>query len=695
MTVSHSDESKPARIERLSPLLADQIAAGEVVERPASVVKELIENALDAGATEIQVQVEQGGTTRIEVADNGKGIHPDDMPLALERHATSKIRDTQDLYAIGTLGFRGEALASLAAVSRLQLTSSQQEDGLGHQLQSEPGQPTQLKPIARQRGTTVTARDLFFNVTARRRFLKSATTELNHVEEAIRRLALTRFEVGFGLTANGKTKLDCPPALTEAARAERVALILGRDVVEEGYRVEAEQDGMRLTGWIGHPAHARGSTDGQYLAVNGRLVRDRTISHAVKLAYEPLLHGGKQPTYLLYLSLDPATIDVNVHPAKTEIRLSEGRLVHDFVFRQLQYVLAGLNAATASLETAARPIKNVNADAGNSDETGFEDLSVLIGARSTPTETASGDTSSSSQPYDFNAARSDANWLKRNESDEDQRDASYPTAYATSGTQAPLGLDRPEQHATGRNQASYRAERYQGSMDADERIDLEQLRDYMAPLRESIAVDAVPQVNADGSVEGQGYPLGQAIAQLHGIYILAQNDDGLIMVDMHAAHERILLEQLKRQWEAEGLDKVAQKLLIPIQIQVGLSEADRLEQAQADLQTYGFEIDRTGPDTVLLRSCPALLLRGDHKALLLAMLDDLTRQSPDARRDAMLSSMACHGAVRASRQLSLPEMNALLRQMEKTDFAGSCNHGRPTWREFPLGQLDKLFARGE
>ena len=712
------------RIARLSPLLADQIAAGEVVERPASVVKELLENALDAGATELTVQVDQGGTSRIEVSDNGSGIHPDDLPLALARHATSKIRQTSDLQAIATLGFRGEALASLAAVTRMQITSSTQDTGLGQQLLSEPGQPVTIKPVARARGTTVTARDLFFNVTARRRFLKSATTELNHVEEVIRRLALTRFDVAFNLYANGKPRLECPAALTPAQQAARISLIMGRDLVEQGYAVEVSSDDMQLSGWIGHPADARGSTESQYLAVNGRIVRDRNISHAIRQAYEPLLHGNRQPAYLLYLTLDPATVDVNVHPAKTEIRLSRARQVHDFVYHHLQHVLAGLKAAPADLAHAMRPVTR----AGNPDDasdiaiqpdalpTGSPDSDSVRAVLAAGTDEISDDLADTvkikAQTGQASSAGSDRVPERPALSMQTDFRATSQPMTASSGYQADLGLNAPAHGATGKangqSATGYSSRDQSVYRPAPSGQLADQLAAYLAPLRapaegessiQSAGTDSgigpAMQAAPDTDLSQTHLPLGQAIAQLHGIYILAQNADGLIMVDMHAAHERILLQQLKAQWDEHGLAQHSQRLLIPIQIQVGLTVADRIEQHQADLLQAGFEVERESADTVLLRSCPALLLRGDHKGLLLAMMDDLSSLQPDRQRDALLASMACHGAVRASRQLTLPEMNALLRQMEQTEFAGSCNHGRPTWREFPLGQLDKLFARGE
>lgn len=629
-----TEPTQQRRIAVLPPQLANQIAAGEVVERPASIVKELIENALDAGATQIEVRIEQGGSTLIEVSDNGSGIHPDDLPLALLRHATSKIHSAEQLAAIETLGFRGEALASIAAISRLSLSSSQRDDGVGLEVWLERDTAPQVKPVAQPRGTRVVVRDLFYNMPARRKFLKTVSTEFSHIEEVIRRVALFHFEVGFRLSHQNQVRLDLPVADEGRARLQRVKKILGHTFADSALWFEAETLTGTVAGWLGHPAQARGQADQQYLYVNGRVVRDRTVSHALRMAYDGVLHGQKHPSFLLFLTLAPDQVDVNVHPTKHEVRFVAGREIHEFVRHHARQALAQLQQPAAPVELSAAL------------SAALPEILPVSPTLAQPTQQDRLALSVSDTATDAAHLVSAKQWAYPMQ----PRAAQPSTDHVRSGVAA-----------------------------------------YLSGLREPAFREDVPPAPA---VE---YPLGFALAQLHGVYILAQNQDGLIMVDMHAAHERILLEQLKQSWQQAAWH--SQPLLVPLAVEVTHRQAERVTQMQPTLQRLGLEIDQAGEQQVLLRAVPALLAKGDLTTLVQGLLSsvpdsdeaDLLTQA----RDRMLSTMACHGAVRANRALSLAEMNSLLRQMEQTEFAGQCNHGRPTWRSFPLTQLDKLFARGD
>lgn len=646
-----------ARIAVLPPELANQIAAGEVVERPASIVKELLENALDAGATRIEIRIEQGGTTLISIQDNGRGIHPDDVPLALLRHATSKIKTAEQLAAIATLGFRGEALASIAAISRLQLSSSQTDDGMGWMAWTERGEPAQVRAVAQARGTRVEVRDLFYNVPARRKFMKTIGTEFGHIEEVVRRMALAHFDVGFVLLHQNQVRLDVPVASSGPARMQRVQRVLGARFAQSAHWIECDSHDMQLAGWLGHPAEARSQADQQYLYVNGRIVRDRTVSHALRMAYDGVLHGQKHPAFLLFLTLDPARVDVNVHPTKHEVRFVAQREVHEFVRHHVRVVLSGQHpAAPADLADALRADQRHSVAAHQPQS--VDSLNPMQRLAMPTTQSALGLHAALSVPD-----------LTPSEYTPSQHDQSH----SSRAVHAP--------HAT------YGSRHLSNPVTAGPALQAA-VAQYLAPLRQ-------PVVDVDE------YPLGQALAQLHGVYVLAQNKDGLIVVDMHAAHERILLEQLKQDWDVAlaGDGWPSQPLLVPYQVDVTPLQSERVEQAQSALQRLGLEIDRMGEHHVVVRAVPALLVRADLSALIPRLLSEADLND-DARglmlaRDRLLSTMACHGAVRANRQLSLAEMNALLRQMEQTGFAGQCNHGRPTWRAFPLSQLDKLFARGD
>ncbi len=607
-----------ARINRLETQLANQIAAGEVVERPASVIKELLENAIDAGATQIDITIEEGGIRLLQVRDNGGGIHPDDMPLALARHATSKIKGLDDLDAVCSLGFRGEALASIASVSRLSLTSSADDTGLGWCVQSEGrDMVASVTPANHARGTTVTVRDIFFNTPARRKFLKSAPTEFGHIEEVIKRLSLSNFHVGLQLQHNGARRWHFKPALTELEQLRRVSVLCGQPFIENAIPIDVEVTGLQLSGWLGSPSIARGQADMQYFYVNGRVVRDKVVSHAIRTAYRDVLAPNRHPAFVLFLQLDPSAVDVNVHPTKHEVRFREQRWVHEFLARSIHRGLAGLKTEHYPSQAAPSPVFSAS---------GLQTLQ--------PTE---------------------QNYLVLPTGD---APSSYRQNYHSS-TQTPQAQDA--------------------------------LADYLAPLR-----DVIPQPNQALPVSVNMPPLGYALAQLHGIYVLAQNEHGLVIVDMHAAHERLMYERLKHAWQTGRL--ASQPLLIGQTIAVSRAEAELSEQAQLWFQQLGFEIDRIGEEAVAIRAIPALLHKADLAGLIRDILADFKTHGQSQRvEDAineLFSSMACHGAVRANRALSLPEMNALLRDMEVTEFSSQCNHGRPTWRQFSVAELDKLFWRG-
>jgi DNA mismatch repair protein MutL len=596
-------------IRQLPDTLINQIAAGEVVERPASVVKELVENALDAGARRIDIDLEEGGVRLIRIRDDGDGIDAADLPLAIQRHATSKIASLDDLEAVATLGFRGEALPSIASVSRFSMISRRDGNAHGAALDVEGGRVGSVAPKPHPRGTTVEVRDLFFNVPARRKFLRAERTELGHIEEWLRSLALARPDVELRVSHNGKPSRRYRP-LSEArdgasASPDRLLETLGEEFARNALRIEHQGAGLRLHGWIARPAYNRASADQQYLYVNGRSVRDRSVAHAVKQAYADVLFHGRQPAYVLFLELDPRGVDVNVHPAKHEVRFRDARLIHDFVYRTLHEALAETRAGAA---------------------TAFADP----------------------QPPTASTAR--ASW-------------SMP--------QSNLALRVDE------------ARHGYAALHAHDRT----ITGEPPPIAAMAMADP-----ADATLP----PLGHAIAQLHGIYILAETADGLIVIDMHAAHERIGYEKLKAAHDGVGVR--TQPLLVPQTVAVSEREAGIAEREHAVLAELGFEVSRSGPQSLLLRSVPALLADGDVEALLRDVLADLREHGESRRihaaRDELLGTMACHAAVRAHRRLTVPEMNALLREMEATERSGQCNHGRPTWARFSLGEIDRWFLRG-
>jgi len=639
--MSESILNSGSRIELLSPRLANQIAAGEVVERPASVIKELLENSIDSGAKRIDVDVEQGGVKLLRVRDDGSGISSDDLPLALARHATSKIRDLEDLERVMSLGFRGEALASISSVARLTLTSRTRSADQAWQVETEGrDMAPRVQPAAHPVGTSVEVRDLFFNTPARRKFLKAEKTEFDHLQEVIKRLALARFDVAFHLRHNGKTILSLHEANDDAARARRVAAVCGAGFLEQALPIEIERNGLRLWGWVGLPTFSRSQADLQYFFVNGRAVRDKLVAHAVRQAYRDVLFNGRHPTFVLFLEVDPTGVDVNVHPTKHEVRFRDGRMVHDFLYGTLHRALADVRPQDHQPGAAAAP----------------------------EVERPSGLQAGEFGPQ--GEMRLAANLLEQ------------PPAQPmlnTAGSAAGSGSGAGYQYQyTPRPAQALPAAEAQGVY-----------REFFAPLPGSAPAN-LPQ--------GQGDipPLGYALAQLKGIYILAENAQGLVLVDMHAAHERIMYERLKVAMASEGLS--GQPLLVPESLALSQREADCAEEHAAWFQRLGFELQRLGPESLAIRQIPALLKQAEANRLVQDVLADLmeygTSDRIQAHLNELLGTMACHGAIRANRRLALPEMNGLLRDMENTERSGQCNHGRPTWTQMGLDDLDKLFLRG-
>ena len=601
------------RINSLSKRLANQIAAGEVVERPASVIKELLENSLDAGATRLQIDVEQGGVKLMRVKDNGCGIHKDDLALALSRHATSKIIELTDLENITSLGFRGEALASISSVSRFHIISNSSEESgsSGWKVEVE-GQEVEVSvsPAAHPQGTSAEVRDLFFNVPARKKFLKTEKTEFTRIDEVIKRIALSRFDVQFNLKHNQRTIHQLLPAISEQERQRRVSLVCGPVFVDNSVYIDVERSGLRLWGWVSLPTFSRSQSDLQYFYVNGRTIRDKLVTHAVKQAYRDVLFHGRHPAYMLYLELAPSSVDVNVHPTKHEVRFRDSRLVHDFLFSALHKALAEV---TPSVQIASQH----------------------AGMTGTESKFAHDD----------------------------------PKVY---GKQASLRLAEP-------TTAPYGAYATTNVRDHDQ-------------IQEQIA--SLAKLNA-GNEEVP--PLGYAIAHLHGIYILAQNKEGLIIVDMHAAHERIIYERMKVACKSERLKM--QPLLVPLSIAVSQSEADCAAAQKKELLGLGIELDKLTDEAIVVRQVPSILKDSDVEQMVRDVLSDVLEYGSSdriqAHQEELLSTMACHGSVRANRHLTIPEMNSLLRDMEATERSGQCNHGRPTWVCQSLSELDKLFLRGQ
>ncbi|MGH8251206.1 MAG: DNA mismatch repair endonuclease MutL [Steroidobacteraceae bacterium] len=577
----------PIRI--LADPLVDQIAAGEVIERPASVVKELVENALDAGARQLTIDIEHGGIRLVRVRDDGAGIPSGELALALARHATSKIASIQDLERVATLGFRGEALPSIASVSRLTLRSHAAGAPQATEIESADGQVGAARPAAHPPGTTVEVRDLFHRVPARRKFLRADATEYQHVLRTVTRLALSRFDVAFTLTHNRREQFALPPAGGRLEREARIARLVGADFVAHCRHLAHAQAGLALEGWIGLPSQSRAQADRQYLFVNGRMVRDRLLTSAARLGYRDVSHGGRHPAWVLYLTLDPMQLDVNAHPQKLEVRFRDGRSVHDFIFRTVERALAATGVGAGD----APPVLPAG----------------LLAAQG--------------------PAGAGASWH-----------------YAT-----PAGS-----------------------------------RTWM------VVGDGPPPAAA----QDDDSPLGQAVAQLHGIYIVAQNAEGMVLVDMHAAHERVLYERLKSALDTGS--GARQALLVPATVATSEAEAALAERHREELGRTGIVVDRIGPATLAIREVPVVLAGQDVAGVLRDALADLGQEGTthriDERQHELLANIACRAAVRAHRQLTVPEMNALLRDMEQTERSGQCSHGRPTWTRMTLAELDRMFLRG-
>ena len=597
-------------IQILSPQLANQIAAGEVVERPASVLKELVENSLDAGAKRIDIEIEQGGTKLIKIRDDGHGIPESELALALSRHATSKINNLEDLEAVATLGFRGEALASIASVSRLSLTSNTGDSSGWRAVSEGRDMEVDLQPAAHPQGTSVEVRDLFFNTPARRKFLRTEGTEYNRIDDSIKKLALSRMDIAFSLRHNQRAQINLRPALTLLEQEKRVADICGPAFMQQALYVDNDRSGIRLWGWMGLPTFSRSQADLQHFFVNGRCIRDKVVSHAIRQAYQDVLYHGRHPAYVLFLEIEPADVDVNVHPTKHEVRFRDSRSIHGFVYGTLNKALAQ--------DRPQDHLQSGEAPSGQSSEPDWQpsQSSMPLSAGSTPPPVASHFSQFASPSHGSVQAPMEA----------------YQSLYAT---------EMPEE-------------------------------------------------------QGDVPPMGFAIAQLKGIYILAENAQGLIVVDMHAAHERITYERMKTAFDNQGL--VSQPLLVPESLAVSEREAEIADKSAEIFAQLGFVVERAGSESIIVREIPAILRGSEVEGLLRDVISDLLMHGTSERIrqhiNEILSTMACHGSVRANRKLKVPEMNALLRDMEATERSGQCNHGRPTWSQLSLDELDKLFLRG-
>ena len=596
-----------ARIQTLEPRVANQIAAGEVVERPASLVKELIENSIDADATQIEILVENGGIKRVHISDDGVGIHPDDMRMAVQRHATSKIRRADDLSRISTLGFRGEALASIAAVAKLQISSRFAGETSAWQLNVDGGTETRFSPVAHPVGTTVDVSDLFYNTPARRKFLKQERTEMSHISDTVRVMSLMNRECAFRLTHGNRTieRFEVAPDL-----AVRVGRVLGDDFLQNSTEIDLTRDEFHIYGWVGHPTYTRASASRQYFFVNGRHVHDHLVAHAVKHAYRDGLYGNRQPVFVLFLEVDAEQVDVNVHPMKSEVRFRDARRVHDFVYGSMHHQLR-----------RTRPSAN--------EEVTFVEPPI--------------------QPSD------------------------------TTLTPEPLHLDVPSTGGQSHTRVS-----------------------ETVPGGAAHSVSAHSSSHTHGTLHrplktnGEIPPLGFALAQLHGVYILSQNSEGLVLVDMHAAHERLTFERLKKARDRN--DIVRQRLLVPVRMTVGATEADWVESYGSELRSIGLDIERSGANSVTVSGIPAMLEHVDVEAMVRDVLDDIEQHGSSntivEMENDLLADIACRSSVRANRQLTVSEMNALLREMEVTENSGQCSHGRPTYHVKTMKELDALFLRG-
>ncbi len=625
--------SLPRPIQALPDQLISQIAAGEVVERPSAVVKELLENALDAGATAITVRLEEGGVKRIAITDNGRGIAPEQLPLALARHATSKIASLHDLENVGTLGFRGEALASIASVAAVTVTSRTID--APHAWELVGSHLGTVSPSSGPHGTTIDVQDLYFNTPARRKFLKSEQTEYGHCAEVVRRIALARPDVAFSLSHNGRTIDHWKVGPID----KRSAHILGSEFAEARLPLDEAAGPLRLHGFAGLPTASKARADGQFFYVNGRFVRDKLLMHAVRAAYQDVLHGDRFPSYVLALDLDPALVDVNVHPSKIEVRFRDSRAVHQFVFHAVQRALAQTSATSHGSVPSPLPAADVGGAVASS-------------------------------------------WRREHEQ------TSFGPQLSNTFSPSPYPGQRYQPGVTQATDA------YGALFSAGEAAPK---TDYS----NAMSAPVIPYTAPASTMSNDDYPLGFALAQLHGIYVLAQNAKGMVLVDMHAAHERILYEQLKNALDAQvdGQDMQVQSLLIPVTFYADAIEVGTAQEHAATLKSLGFDIAALSPTTLAVRSVPVLLKGADAQTLARDVLRDVREYGGSRvlieRRNELLGTLACHTAVRANRMLSVPEMNALLRQMEATERADQCNHGRPTWVQLEISALDKLFLRGQ
>lgn len=627
------------RIHALDPRLINQIAAGEIIERPASMLKELIENALDAGATSIDIEVENAGVKRLKITDNGHGILKQDLAMALSRHATSKIENLTDLEQIATLGFRGEALPSIASVTRMTIRSREMSSDQAWMVSSDGNnKTTEPEPVAHPVGTSIETRDLFYNTPARRKFLRTDNTEFKHLDQVVRRMALSRFDVAFKLQHNGRVVLHLPSVPADDAR--RLKMVCGDNVPENSLYFDERRDDMRLSGWAGLPSFSRSQADMQYFFLNGRLIRDKTIVHAVRLGYQDVLFHGRHPIYVLYLEMDPAGVDVNVHPTKHEVRFRESRSVHGFVFRSIQRYVGASAGEVGSLQ--------VDAEQG----------------------------AAAPKPINPNAMSGTAAHL---------------ATQSQMNQQSPIRYDDNNRYQTG------------------DRLTADQVREQIGAYKQ--VADSAFRPDPSRSLSGSGLnvaltpkveegvipPMGYALAQHKGIYILAENEQGLVLVDMHAAHERITYERLKSSMNSASIAQ--QPLLVPVTIEVSETEIMAWNQQQDLFAKLGLEVEQLDEKVLVVRTVPDVLVNSDVSQLVRDVLSDLVATEHSNRIEEtmheVLSSMACHGSVRANRLLSIAEMNALLRDMEATERSGQCNHGRPTWVQMSISQLDGWFKRGQ
>lgn len=598
------------KIHKLPSLLVDQIAAGEVIERPASVVKELVENAMDAGATRISIEVENGGKKAIKVTDNGHGLDQKEMSLAIERHATSKIGSLEDLEALNSLGFRGEALPSIVSISRFTLISKTIDSDHAYQLSCLGGQCEAVKPTQHPIGTTIEVRDLFFNTPARRRFLKTDRTEFLRIDELIKRFALSRFDIGFSLSHNGKTVRSSQGGEAESNKKMRITQLCGKDFFENSFFIDEQRHGLRLFGWVAKPSWNRASADRQFFYINGRMIKDKLIGHAVRQAYQDVLFHGRFPAFVLYFELDPTWVDVNVHPTKHEVRFRESQQVHGFIFGSLNHALS-----------QTKPGSDLHANS----ELGLNTANI--------------------SPVDYSKMQSSLQFNR-------------PTNYGSGYVAEPAG-------------------------------------NYLQSIAQ--ASQGLPEIQTSDHQDEEMPPLGYAKAQIHGVFILAENKQGMVIVDMHAAHERITYEWFKTAIESEGIR--SQTLLVPMAITVSERETHAVEQHHAWFNKLGLDVQVGSKESIIVRKVPTLLIKTDIESLIKDVLSEIITLGSSTKIEAsmneLLSSMACHGSVRANRQMTILEMNALLREMEKTERADQCNHGRPTWVQMDMKQMDRLFLRGQ